>query len=79
MYVPTVMETYTTDIEVDGRSIELGIWDTAGQEDYVKLRPLAYHDAHVFMVCYDISEPDGLDNIKNVVSIPRLILAKDLL
>ncbi len=37
-YVPTVFETYVNDIIVDGYDVELALWDTAGQEDYDRLR-----------------------------------------
>ena len=42
-HVPTVFDTYVADIEVDGKLMELALWDTAGQEDYDRLR-YATHD-----------------------------------
>nr|AFK10757.1 rho-related GTP-binding protein RhoB [Callorhinchus milii] len=62
-YVPTVFDTYVADIEVDGKQVELALWDTAGQEDYDRLRPLSYPDTDVILVCFSVDAPDSLWNI----------------
>jgi len=62
-YVPTVFETYVANIEIDGKDVELVLWDTAGQEDYDRLRPLSYPDTNVLLLCFSISSPDSLENI----------------
>ncbi|TAQ84251.1 hypothetical protein B7494_g7420 [Chlorociboria aeruginascens] len=64
-YVPTVFENYVTDCRVDGKSVQLALWDTAGQEDYERLRPLAYSKAHVILIGFSIDTPDSLDNVKH--------------
>ncbi|ODV58286.1 Rho family small GTPase [Ascoidea rubescens DSM 1968] len=64
VYVPTVFENYVADLTVDGRKIELELWDTAGQEDYDRLRPLSYPDSNVILICYSIDLPDSLDNVQ---------------
>lgn len=63
-YVPTVFENYVTDCRVDGRSVQLALWDTAGQEDYERLRPLAYSQAHVILIGFAVDTPDSLENVK---------------
>ncbi|EXU95165.1 Ras GTPase family protein [Metarhizium robertsii] len=63
-YVPTVFENYVADIDVDGSNLELALWDTAGQEDYDRLRPLSYPGAHVVLICFAIDSPDSLENVK---------------
>lgn len=39
------------------------MWDTAGQEDYDRLRPLSYPDTHIILMCFSIDSPDSLENI----------------
>ena len=63
IYVPTVFDTFVADIEVDGNAIELALWDTAGQEDYDRLRPLSYPDTDVVLLVFAINSTDSLENI----------------
>ncbi|CAH1725861.1 ras-like GTP-binding protein Rho1 [Aphis gossypii] len=63
VYVPTVFDYYTTVIEVDGKKVELDLWDTAGQEDYDRLRPLSYGGTDVVIICYSIDTPKSLINV----------------
>ncbi|CAO3650983.1 unnamed protein product [Cunninghamella blakesleeana] len=63
-YVPTVFENYVADVEVDGKHVELALWDTAGQEDYDRLRPLSYPDSHVILICFAVDSPDSLENVQ---------------
>nr|ODN91678.1 GTP-binding protein rhoA [Cryptococcus depauperatus CBS 7855]ODN91883.1 GTP-binding protein rhoA [Cryptococcus depauperatus CBS 7841] len=63
VYVPTVFENYVADVEVDGKKVELALWDTAGQVSLEhRLRPLSYPDSHVILICFAIDSPDSLDN-----------------
>ncbi|GMM30230.1 Rho family GTPase [Martiniozyma asiatica (nom. inval.)] len=64
LYVPTVFENYVADVEVDGRRVELALWDTAGQEDYDRLRPLSYPDSNVILICFSVDSPDTLENVQ---------------
>lgn len=65
VYVPTVFENYLMDVELSGgQSVEVGLWDTAGQENYDRLRPLSYPDTDVYAICFAIDSPDSLDNVQ---------------
>ncbi|KAG9121309.1 GTP-binding protein Rho1, partial [Ceratobasidium sp. 392] len=69
VYVPTIFENYVADVEVDGKRVELALWDAAGQEgrlvlDYDHLRPLSYPDSHVVLICFSVESFDTLDNVQ---------------
>ena len=53
-HLPTVFETTSANLTVDGKVCELTLWDTAGQEEYDRLRPLSYKNTHVVLVCFSI-------------------------
>ncbi|KAJ3122149.1 GTP-binding protein Rho1, partial [Nowakowskiella sp. JEL0407] len=62
-YVSTVFETYVKDVYVEGKKIELALWDTNGTEQYDRLRPLSYSDAHLIIITFAIDGPDSLENV----------------
>jgi Rho family, other len=71
-----VFDNYVSVCRVDGREVQLAIWDTAfgfhsllsltldrGQEDYERLRPLSYNKAHVILIGFAINDPVSLENV----------------
>ncbi|KAJ6781265.1 hypothetical protein PWT90_09199 [Aphanocladium album] len=64
-YVPTVFENYITYPvhPPSGKTVELALWDTAGQEEYDRLRPLSYPETDLIFVCFAIDCPNSLDNV----------------
>lgn len=75
-YVPVVAENYVVEVhvghndQVQGESINLCIWDTPGQEDYPRLRPLAYANAHIILICFAIDDRISFENIEERVRHP---------
>jgi len=55
-YVPTVFENYALKLTVDEIEYNMSLWDTAGQEDYERLRPLSYPHTNCFLVCFSVDK-----------------------
>jgi len=62
-YVPTVFDNYVVNLTAGEQTIELGLWDTAGQEEYDRLRPLSYANANVFLICFSVVNPVSFENV----------------
>ncbi|ORY69273.1 P-loop containing nucleoside triphosphate hydrolase protein [Leucosporidium creatinivorum] len=65
VYEPTVFENHVAEMVIDGVPIELALWDTAGQEDFARLRSLSYPDTHVILLCFAIDQPVSLENVES--------------
>ncbi|GAA5973911.1 hypothetical protein JCM11641_001213 [Rhodosporidiobolus odoratus] len=62
-YEPTIFENYVAEIRLDGKAVQLALWDTAGQEEYERLRPLSYSASHVILIAFSLDTPDSLENV----------------
>ncbi|XP_028273567.1 rho-related GTP-binding protein RhoF [Parambassis ranga] len=62
-YAPSVFEKYVTTISLGGKEIKLNLYDTAGQDDYDRLRPLSYQEANLILVCFDVTNPTSFENV----------------
>ncbi|KAJ5945648.1 GTP-binding protein rhoC [Penicillium verhagenii] len=60
-----VFENYITQTvhRASGKTVELALWDTAGQEEYDRLRPLSYPETDLLFVCFAIDCPASLENV----------------
>ena len=64
-YVPTVFDNYAVNLCVGGEPYLLGLFDTAGQEEYDRLRTLAYPGTDVFLVCFSVALPSSFENVRD--------------
>ncbi|KNC84517.1 Cdc42 [Sphaeroforma arctica JP610] len=64
-YVPTVFDNYAVTVMIGGDPYTLGLFDTAGQEDYDRLRPLSYPQTDIFLVCYSVVVPSSFENVRD--------------
>ena len=62
-YEPTVNDTYEVKINYEEvGEVTLKLWDTAGQDEFKSVRPIAYNGANAFIVCFDLSAKHTLQN-----------------
>ncbi|OAG23739.1 P-loop containing nucleoside triphosphate hydrolase protein [Alternaria alternata] len=73
-----VMNHFIRSTKIRDRQIELVIWDNTGREGYEMMRRLSYEDAHIVLICFDISDPDSFENIDYMWSVEANEYLRDL-
>jgi small GTP-binding protein len=63
-YIPTVFDNYSANIMHEGQVVNLGLWDTAGQEDYDRLRPLSYPQSDIIVAAFSVISPSSFESIR---------------
>lgn len=59
-----VFDNYAVTVMIGDEPYTLGLFDTAGQEDYDRLRPLSYPQTDVFLVCFSVTSPASYENVR---------------
>jgi len=63
-YVPTVFDNFVAPALIDEKPVNVILWDTAGQEEYDRLRPLSYTSTDVILVCFSVVSPVSYENVE---------------
>ena len=63
-YIVGAPHTPSKCVMIEGKIVEVYMWDTAGQDDYDRLRPLSYPGTDIFLICFDLAKPASFENIK---------------
>jgi len=63
-YVPTIFENYTTEVTIGDKVVRLSLWDTAGQEEYDRIRIMSYVNVHCFIVAFSVVDSITYRNVK---------------
>ena len=58
-----VIDNPIIDLEIDGRLLELELWDTVAREEYDRLRPLSYPNAAVIVMAFAIDNRESFRSV----------------
>jgi small GTP-binding protein len=64
-FISTALESNGVTIMLGKSMINVGLWDTAGGEDYDRLRPLSYPQTDVFILMYSVMNYNSFEHVSS--------------
>ena len=61
-----IFENYAATVMISEEPYTLNLFDTAGQTDFDKLRPLSYPRTDIFIVCFSVVSPTTFHNVREI-------------
>jgi Ras homolog gene family, member A len=58
--VPLIFHHHIADVQVDGKNVQLMLWDTPAADAYERIRPLSYPNTDAALICFAIDSPHSL-------------------
>lgn len=62
-YMATVFDNYAVNVPYRERTVNLSLWDTAGQDEYKQFRPLSYDNADGFIVAFSLVDRESFEHV----------------
>lgn len=65
-HMPTIFDNYSKNVSLDdGRTVSLGLWDTAGQDEYAAFRPLSYDGADAMLLAFSCDSRESYESVES--------------
>ncbi|XP_045180932.2 cdc42 homolog [Mercenaria mercenaria] len=64
-YIPTIFDNYAATVMLDQKPFHFSLFDTAGKEDYDRLRVISYMNCDVFLICYSVISRESLGSVES--------------
>ena len=61
----SAVNVHVRTISFYSQKVRLQLWDTAGQENFDKIRILCYENTKCFIVCFSVVDEVSFSNVKN--------------
>jgi len=67
-YIPTLgVNVMIKDLEINGTTVQLLIWDVGGQDKWARVRNMYYRGSRAAIAVYDTTDPQSLEKIPKLV------------